>query len=667
MYDSSDKPVLFSKAHKRILVASLDVLLLWFSLWAANSMWFGELYLPVQSQLWLFAMAPLLAVPVFSYLGLYRAVIRYLGEQALLTVVKGVASSTLIWAAVVWLSGFSGGPTIPLSVVLNYWVLATLLIVGSRLLVRELIWRPVRNRFKGNNVLVYGAGEAGVQLVKALWHTEELFPMGFIDDDARMHNREVAGLNVFPLSRLGEVIKRYDIREILLALPSASRARRGEIIGQLQKYHVHARVLPSVSEIVEGKISVRDLREVEVEDLLGRDSVPPDATLLNRNIRDKSVLVTGAGGSIGSELCRQLIRLQPKKLVVLDSCEHALYQIDRLMSEVQWDSKIPVVPVLGSVLNAHLVEHVLREHEVQTVYHAAAYKHVPLMESNEFEGVTNNVFGTLNVAEASMKQGVETFVLISTDKAVRPANMMGASKRLAELILQALHDRMQSGLSDGEQAIPVFCMVRFGNVLDSSGSVIPLFREQIHNGGPVTVTHPNVTRYFMSIPEAAQLVLQAGAMAKGGDVFVLDMGEPVRILDLARQMIRLSGLEVLDEEHTDGDIKIEFTGLRPGEKLYEELLIGNNPIGTTHSKIMRAEEEMKSWAKVRILLDDIRAASVTFDVDRLRALVMGVANGSSVKKPPLVPFRKRPALKAVKDVVPDNQEKTGKSSRKNIH
>ncbi len=667
MYNSSDKPLLLSKVHKRILVASLDVLLLWFSLWAANSMWFGEFYLPQKSQLWLFVIAPLIAVPLFAHLGLYRAVIRYLGEQALLTVVKAVAISTFIWAAVVWVSRLTGGPSIPLSVALNYWVLATLLIVASRLLVREFIWRPIRNRFKGNNVLVYGAGEAGVQLVKALWHTEELFPMGFIDDDARMHNREVAGLNVFPMSRLGEVIERYGIREILLALPSASRARRGEIIGRLQKYHVHARVLPSVSEIVQGKISVRDLREVEVEDLLGRDSVPPDVGLLNKNIHNKSVLVTGAGGSIGSELCRQLIRLQPKRLVLLDSCEHALYQIDRLMSEIQWGSEVQVIPVLGSVLNPTLIEHVLQEQQVQTVYHAAAYKHVPLMESNEFEGVTNNVFGTLNVAEASIKHGVETFVLISTDKAVRPANMMGASKRLAELILQALHDRMQPGLSNGEQVVPVFCMVRFGNVLDSSGSVIPLFREQIRNGGPVTVTHPNVTRYFMSIPEAAQLVLQAGAMAKGGDVFVLDMGEPVRILDLARQMIRLSGLDVLDEEHEDGDIKIEFTGLRPGEKLYEELLIGNNPIGTLHSKIMRAEEEMKPWTQIQTLLNDIRAASVAFDVDRLRTLVMGVANGSAENKPPLIPFRKRPALKAVEDILPDIQEETGESVRKNIH
>lgn len=662
MDESSDKPALLSKAQKRILVASLDVGLLWFSLWAAYSLWYGGFYQPLIGQLWLFAIAPMLAVPVFAHFGLYRAVIRYLGEQALLAVTRAVAISTLAWAALVWISGLAGGTHIPLSVVLNYWVLATVTIVGSRLLVREFIWRPVRNRFKGNNVLVYGAGEAGVQLVKALWHTQELFPIAFIDDDARMHDREVAGLNVFPLSRLGEVIERYGIKEILLALPSASRARRSEIIGRLQKHHVHARVLPSVSEIAQGKISIRDLREVEVEDLLGRDSVPPDATLLNRNIRGKSVLVTGAGGSIGAELCRQLVRLQPKRLILLDSSEYALYQIDRQLREARWDSAVKINPVLGSVLNTGLVEHLLSEHEVQTVYHAAAYKHVPLMESNEFEGVTNNVFGTLAMAEASMRHGVETFVLISTDKAVRPANMMGASKRLAELILQALHDRMQLVLSEGEKVIPVFCMVRFGNVLDSSGSVIPLFREQIRNGGPVTVTHPNVTRYFMSIPEAAQLVLQAGALAKGGDVFVLDMGEPVRILDLARQMIRLSGLEVLDEEHPEGDIRIEFNGLRAGEKLYEELLIGNNPIGTSHPKIMRAEEEMMSWPQVQVLLDGIRAATGEFDVDQLRSMVMDAASGSKDSKP-LIPFRKRPALKAVESV----SKGVGESAGRNTH
>jgi len=666
MHQSLEKSALLSKSHKRMLVASLDIGLLWFSLWAANSMWFGDFSPLLREQLWLFVVAPLLAVPVFAHLGLYRAVIRYMGEQALLAVVKAVAIATFAWAVVVWGVGLFGGPSIPLSVVLNYWVLATLLIVASRLLVRELIWRPVRSRFKGNNVLVYGAGEAGVQLVKALWHTEELFPMGFIDDDARMHNREVAGLNVFPMNRLGEVIERYDIREILLALPSASRARRGEIIGRLQKYHVHARVLPSVSEIAQGKISVRDLREVEVEDLLGRDSVPPDTDLLNKNIRGKSVLVTGAGGSIGSELCRQLIRLNPKCLVLLDSCEHALYQIDRQMRDRPLDSNIPVIPVLGSVLNGNLIEHLLSKHEVQTVYHAAAYKHVPLMESNESEGVTNNVFGTLSVAEASMKHGVETFVLISTDKAVRPTNIMGASKRLAELILQGLHEHMQSKLPNDASPLPVFCMVRFGNVLDSSGSVIPLFREQIRNGGPVTVTHPNVTRYFMSIPESAQLVLQAGALAKGGDVFVLDMGEPVKILDLARQMIRLSGLDVLDEDHPDGDVRIEFKGLRPGEKLYEELLIGNNPIGTIHTKIMRAEEEMKPWLQIQALLDEIRTAASAFDVDRLRRLVMGVAHAPKRSKP-FIPFRKRSALKAVKDVATDVPGSVEQSARKNVH
>lgn len=375
------------------------------------------------------------------------------------------------------------------------------------------------------------------------------------------------------------------------------------------------------------------MEKISVEQLLGRDPIPPDTRLLDRNIRGKSVLVTGAGGSIGSELCRQLIRLQPERLIMLDSCEHALYQINRQIQNTGSVSHSSIIPLLGSVLNSHLVEHILKKYAVQTLYHAAAYKHVPLMESNEIEGVLNNVFGTLTLAEASIKFGIETFVLISTDKAVRPANIMGASKRLAELILQALHDQVHTALPLGKHRAPLFCMVRFGNVLGSSGSVVPLFHEQIRQGGPVTVTHPRVTRYFMSIPEAAQLVLQAGAMAKGGDVFVLDMGEPVRILDLAQRLVRLSGLKVQDDDHPDGDIRIEFKGLRAGEKLYEELLIGKNPIGTTHSKIMRAKEEMIPWPRIQARLDEIRAATRIFDVARLRHLLMTTASGQEDHAP----------------------------------
>ncbi|MGV6817396.1 MAG: polysaccharide biosynthesis protein [Thiotrichales bacterium] len=632
--------------QKRLLVSLVDTILLFFSVWVAFSLRFGEPMLLSQTQLGLAFLAPAIAIPIFFYSGLYRAVIRYMGEQALWTVVKAVALATALWVVLVAAMKYANYEGVPFSVMAIYWLLATSLTVSSRLMLREFMWRPVRNSFSGDNVLVYGAGDAGVQLVQALLQSRELYPVGFLDDDSRMSYREVAGLKVFQSKDLGRLIERYGIKEVLVAIPSATRARRGEIIRRLQEHRIHARVLPTVGEIASGKVSVGDLREVDAEDLLGRDTVPPNEALLTRNIRNKTILVTGAGGSIGSELCRQILRLSPAKLILLDSCEHALYQIDRQLAASHYAAIVDLVPLLGSVMNTDFVTHVFESHCIDTVYHAAAYKHVPLMEHNEFEGVRNNVFGTLNVAEAALHSTVETFVLISTDKAVRPTNMMGGSKRVAELVLQAMHERLQLRAGQGRGVQPVFCMVRFGNVLGSSGSVIPLFREQIKTGGPVTVTHPRVTRYFMSTVEAAQLVLQAGALAKGGDVFLLDMGQSVRILDLARQMIRLSGLQVLDEEHLDGDIKIEFTGLRAGEKLYEELLIGNNPIGTAHPKIMRAEEEMLSWSQLQILLDDIKAHCKARDREGLRRLVLDAAN-TSLENLPLVRQTGRPRLKAV--------------------
>lgn len=572
--------------------------------------------------------APAVAIPVFGRLGLYRAVIRYLGEQALKAGVKAVLVSTVIWLCGVFVFHLAGAVEFSLRAVLVYWLLATLVVVSSRMALKEWLWRPVRNQYRGNNVLIYGAGSAGIQLAQALAHSRDLYPVAFLDDDARLLDQEVAGLKVYPLSQIEQIIPRFGIKEILLALPSASRVRRHEIISQLERYPVHARVLPTVNDIAKGKVSVSDLREAEIDDLLGRDSVPPDQELLSRNITGKVVFVTGAGGSIGSEMCRQLIRLSPTKLVLLENSEHALYQIDRELRKLDAADGIEIVSKLGSVLNAKLVESLIREHSVQTIYHAAAYKHVPLVESNEIEGVRNNVFGTLTVALAAMKLKVETFVLISTDKAVRPTNVMGSTKRLAELILQALHQKVSMGQAAEGGIVPLFCMVRFGNVLGSSGSVIPLFREQIASGGSVTVTHPKVTRYFMSIPEAAQLVIQAGAMADGGDVFVLDMGKPVRILDLARQMVHLSGLEVRDDENPDGDVSIEFSGLRPGEKLYEELLIGNNPIGTQHSKIMRAKEQMIPWVKLESILEQLQTDMDGLNTEAVRSRVLELAEGS---------------------------------------
>ncbi len=647
MNKSVDKLRALSGINKRFLVALLDIALLLIASWASFSILYAQPFVPNQTQLWLSLLGVAITIPIFAQAGLYRAVIRYLGEQALWTVVKAVAVATLSWGVIVHFSGYADYDGVPHSVMVIYWILATVLTLASRLAMREFIWRPVRSNFSGENVLIYGAGDAGAQLVQALWQSGELYPVGFIDDDTRMHDREVAGFKVFPVSQLGQVIERYGVKEVLLALPNASRARRNAILRRLQQYPIHARVLPSFAELARGKFTVADLREVELEDLLGRDSVPPDRKLLMRNITGKVVMVTGAGGSIGSELCRQIIGLHPKKLILLDVSEYALYQIDRQLRDDKYAAPdVELVSMLGSVLNRRLLDHIFAEHRVETVYHAAAYKHVPMMEHNELEGVRNNVLGTLSVAEAAMAQRVETFVLISTDKAVRPANIMGASKRVAELILQALDKRARAMGKDGKP-ITCFSMVRFGNVLGSSGSVIPLFREQIKAGGPVTVTHPEVTRYFMSIPEAAQLVLQAGAMGKGGDVFVLDMGQSVKILDLARQMIRMSGLEVLDDEHPDGDIAIEFTGLRPGEKLYEELLIGNNPIGTQHPKIMRAEEEMLEWEKLQALLAGIREAADTFNRERMRDLVLKAANA---QLPHELPPKVAPVLRAVKSV-----------------
>lgn len=616
-----------SRAQKKLSMMAVDFLLLVFSGMLAlflvrNSMMSGS---------WPTLLAilgiPLISIPVFARMGLYRAVIRYLGEQAMKTVAKAVGLTFAIWACVMILLSVMNLVAVDFRVLVTQWLLATLGIVASRMLVKEWLWRPVRNQYRGNNVLIYGAGDAGVELANALSLSRELYPVAFVDDDARLLDREVAGLKVYPLSHLEQVIPRFGIKEVLLALPEASRSRRHEIIRKLERHPVHARVLPSMYEIAKGKVSVNDLREADIEDLLGRDSVPPDSMLLSHNVEGKVVLITGAGGSIGSELCRQIRRLNPAKMVLLEHSEHALYQLDRELSKRAHDSAVEMVTCLASVLNQRLVESVIQAHEVETIYHAAAYKHVPLMESNEIEGVRNNVFGTLRVAQAAINKRVETVVLISTDKAVRPTNVMGASKRMAELILQALHQKVSMGRSAEGGVVPLFCMVRFGNVLGSSGSVIPLFREQIASGGAVTVTHPKVTRYFMSIPEAAQLVIQAGALAEGGDVFVLDMGKPVRILDLARQMIHLSGLEVRDDENPKGDVPIEFSGLRPGEKLYEELLIGDNPIGTAHSKIMRAKEEMIPWVRLESILTDLESAMDDLNRDKVRDIVLTLAKG----------------------------------------
>lgn len=598
-----------------------DTTLLLFSVWAAYSIRFGEVFLPNLDQTFLMLMAPALAVPVFIKIGLYRSVIRFMGEHALWAVVKAVSLSSLLWAALAFMTSMTGVGGMPRSIPLLYWLLAMVLVGGIRFAARWYLWLPVREQFHGRQVLIYGAGDAGRQLAASLRQGREFFPAGFLDDNTALHGTDVAGLRVYPPGQLPDLMSHFDIHDVIVTMPSVSQSRRKEVVSFLDRHGAKVRILPTISDIASGKHLVNMLREVDIGDLLGRDPVAADRTLLGRNITGKNVLVTGAGGSIGSELCRQIVALAPAKLVLLDQSEPALYQIDRSL----WSMKNgPVVPCLGSVTDAQLVSNLLSEHGIQTVYHAAAHKHVPLVESNVLEGVRNNVFGTRVLAQESLAAGVETFVLISTDKAVRPTNVMGATKRWAEL---ALHEAAlkASERNSGQR----FCAVRFGNVLGSSGSVIPLFKDQIAQGGPVTVTHAEVTRYFMSIHEAVELVIQAGSMAEGGEVFLLDMGEPVKIMDLARNMIELAGHSVRDLDDPSGDIEITVTGLRPGEKLYEELLIeASNGQATQHPRIMKASEPYHQDG-VAGLLAQLEQLVGNRDVQSARTLLMAVATGAS--------------------------------------
>lgn len=550
---------------------------------------------------------------IFIRLGFYRAVIRYISTKAVETIAIGVTFSALTLFAVSQVFGLP----IPRSVPAIYALLAFVSVGGVRFALRALV---ERQKFRSKeNVIIYGAGESGRQLLTALSNGPDYAVIGFVDDGNDVQGQEVSGVPVHNPNQLATLIKQHGVKTILLALPSASRAAKRLIVDRLENLNVEVRTIPGMADLVSGKASVNDLQVVSVEDLLGRDPVPPQEELLNLDIAGKTVLVSGAGGSIGSELCRQILRQGPVKLVLFDVSEYALYQIEVELLGVLKAQKldIEIVPIIGSVQNPRRVEAVLKQLKIQTVYHAAAYKHVPLVEQNVIEGMRNNIFGTKTISDAAIAAGVENFILISTDKAVRPTNFMGASKRVAELICQG---------AGKAQNRTKFSMVRFGNVLGSSGSVIPRFRQQIEKGGPVTVTHPEINRYFMTIPEAAQLVIQAGAMARGGDVFVLDMGEPVKIVDLAQRMIKLHGLQPFfpNDPHlgpVTGDIPITFTGLRKGEKLYEELLIGNSPAGTRHPRIMTANENLMDKQALEALLEDILAACVTYDAQKIRELL----------------------------------------------
>ncbi len=644
-----DYLVRLPRRYKRLFQVLADVFLVWLSLWLAFVVRLGSFdeVDPLGGHAWLFALAPVLAIPLFVRIGMYRAVMRYLGNDALITIAKAVTFSSLLLAlAIYW---YRDAPAlVPRSLVFNYWWISLMLLGGLRLLLRQYVlgdwYRGMLAAPFGRDdglprVAIYGAGAAGNQLAVALRMGRAMRPIAFIDDDADLTNRMIAGLKVYKPRQIGRMIADTGATEILLAIPSASRVRRREILADLEQYPLHVRSVPGFMDLASGRVKVEDLQEVDVADLLGRDSVEPDKSLLARCIRGKVVLVTGAGGSIGSELSRQILQLSPAVLILLDHCEYNLYVIHSELERRASEQSLPLdlIPILGSVSNPHRLFDVMRTWNVDSVYHAAAYKHVPMVEHNIAEGVLNNTIGTVNCAQAAIQAGVSNFVLISTDKAVRPTNIMGSTKRLAEMALQALSKEsapvlhgQPAGLNHVNRTR--FTMVRFGNVLGSSGSVIPLFREQIRRGGPVTVTHPHITRYFMTIPEAAQLVLQAGSMGMGGDVFVLDMGAPVRIVELAEKMIHLCGLSVRNERNPQGDIAIEFTGLRPGEKLYEELLIGDNVTPTQHPMIMSANEACLPWAAFREVLDRLLQSLARDDFQAVRMIMRATVDGYSPRE-----------------------------------
>jgi FlaA1/EpsC-like NDP-sugar epimerase len=576
------------RRSKAFLMLFLDVLVLPFAFYSSVALREGSFSPNVGEYVWLFFCIPLLIVPVFIRIGLYRAVIRYMDIKLLWTIFYGSTVGVLFLGTLVALTRVNSLPRSSLAI---FWVFSFVYIAATRLLARGFLQGVELRIDKKKRVAIYGAGRAGAQIAQALLSSREYRPILFFDDSLDLQRSSLLGLKIFSPHKIEELIFTKSIDEILIALPSVSRSRQREIIEKLKKYPLTVKILPAVADVVSGKIRFEDIREVQVEDLLGRDRVPPREDLLRACVSGKVVCVTGAGGSIGSELCRQLAFLKPLKLLLIEQSEFALYQIEKELKRAA--PYIEIESFLLDVCEQSKVEKVFKDSKVETVYHAAAYKHVPLVELNPVSGIKNNSLGTLSCAQAAIEAGVKTFILISTDKAVRPTNVMGASKRLAELILQAL---------SAENHQTIFTMVRFGNVLGSSGSVVPLFREQIRRGGPVTVTHPEVIRYFMTISEAALLVIQAGSMAKGGEVFLLDMGEPVKIYDLAKKMIELSGLELREGNSSSGDIEIKFTGLRPGEKLFEELLIGDGFLKTDHPGIMKGQEDFLSLNDLQKLL-----------------------------------------------------------------
>lgn len=637
------------RSTKQLIAVAVDILSIIFAVWLAYSIRLERLHYPIARELLVYLIPIFIALPIFIKFGLYRAIFRFTGQHALWSVLKAILlygllfSSLILFWDVLGMTKFFG--TIPRSLGILQPLILLILIVLSRSFVR--LWltgglsnaRSIKNQRR--KTLIYGAGGAGAQTGALLQRAGNYYLIGYIDDDIHLRHKIINGLVVYGPDELEKLISKFGITDILLALPSIQNSRRVAILNHLRSYHLHVISLPSMTDLADGKVKVSDIRELDVADLLGRNPVSPNKKLFEKNITDQVVMVTGAGGSIGSELTRQILSAQPKTLILLEQSEFSLYALDAELKARIKDEQLDIqlISLLGNVRQYEWLKKICSTWKINTIYHAAAYKHVPIVEHNITEGVLNNVWGTLNTARSALETGVDQFVLISTDKAVRPTNVMGASKRLAEMVLQALAN--QSGIKTR------LSMVRFGNVLGSSGSVVPLFRSQINSGGPVTVTHPEVTRYFMTIPEAAQLVIQAGAMASvsasvsdlsgssdQGTVFVLDMGEPVRIIDLAERMIELSGFTLRDESNPDGDIAIEVVGLRPGEKLYEELLIGESPMPTQHSKIMKAQETYLPWDQLQlelnILEQSLNSADAPAIYQQLQKLVTGFVPDSSI-------------------------------------
>ncbi len=604
-----------SRWQKRAIMMVADALVLPVLLWGAYALRFSTLQ-PVVQDTWLFVVAALTSVAMLYVCGFYRSILRYLGSEAAWSIVTGMSASVITLAAM----SYMVPAEVPRSIFVIYWLLGTMYLGASRFLARRFLFRVMAGYLNRERVAVFGAGEAGAQLVAALQSGRELNPVLVVDDDPGKQGSLLCGVPVVNRQGLQAKAKQGAVTTVLLALPTLPRHRRMALVNWLEQLDIRVQTVPTFNDIASGRARLDEIQDVAIEDLLGRDTVPPRLDLLSRCISGKHVLVTGAGGSIGSELCRQIVKLAPARLVLLEQSEVALYDIERELRGLieQSGRDTTLIPMLGSVVNRGHVQRLCRENRIDTLYHAAAYKHVPIVEDNPAAGVRNNIIGTLAAAEGAEAAGVKHFILISTDKAVRPTNVMGATKRFAEMVLQTMAAR-------GSET--VFSIVRFGNVLGSSGSVVPLFRDQIRQGGPVTVTHPDVVRYFMTIPEASQLVIQAGAMAKGGEVFVLDMGEPVRILDLAQTMIRLMGLSVRDETNPEGDIDIVFSGLRPGEKLFEELLIGDASVRTEHEMIMQAHEETLSDGDVVTAMEAFRAALDRGQPEPLKALLRSYVNG----------------------------------------